>query len=81
MSTTCVELKIYGEGRRRASPWRIDRIRTSALRMTAMIRDRLRRNRSRRELAGLDARLLRDIGLTRAQAQYEASFWKVRLRP
>ncbi|MBE0404685.1 MULTISPECIES: DUF1127 domain-containing protein [Halomonas] len=36
------------------------------------------RERSRRQLLTLDDRLLRDIGITRAQAQREGrkSFWK-----
>ena len=36
------------------------------------------RARTRRELAMLDERMLRDAGITRAQARYEASkpFWR-----
>jgi uncharacterized protein YjiS (DUF1127 family) len=37
-----------------------------------------RRNRERRELAQLDHRTLRDLGLTEGQAQFEANkpFWR-----
>ncbi len=37
-----------------------------------------RRNRERRELAQLDHRTLRDLGLTAGQAQFEANkpFWR-----
>lgn len=55
---------------------------TPAWRVTAsvlaMLRGWRRRARSRRELAQLDARLLRDIGLDRARALHEASkpFWR-----
>ncbi|HEY1259322.1 MAG TPA: DUF1127 domain-containing protein [Stellaceae bacterium] len=36
------------------------------------------RSRARAELAGLDDRMLRDIGVTRAEAEYLSSkpFWK-----
>ncbi|MBS0221709.1 MAG: DUF1127 domain-containing protein [Proteobacteria bacterium] len=39
--------------------------------------DRSELNRSRRQLAELDDRLLRDIGIDRAQARFEAGkgFW------
>jgi uncharacterized protein YjiS (DUF1127 family) len=44
----------------------------------ALLRGWYRRARSRHELAQLDARLLRDIGLDPAQALHEASkpFWR-----
>ena len=39
----------------------------------SVIRAWLERSRQRRELAALDDRLLRDIGVTRAQAGHEAA--------
>ena len=47
-------------------------------RLPAMIGEWRRRARSRRDLLGLNDYLLKDIGITRAEAQYEAakSFWR-----
>jgi uncharacterized protein YjiS (DUF1127 family) len=47
-------------------------------RLPAMFWEWRRRARSRRELLALDDHMLKDIGITRADAQYEAakSFWR-----
>ena len=47
-------------------------------RFSAMIGEWRRRARSRRELLALDDHMLKDIGITRVDAQYEAakSFWR-----
>jgi len=47
-------------------------------RFSAMIREWRRRARSRRELLALDDRMLKDIGITRIDAQREAAkpFWR-----
>ena len=47
-------------------------------RLPAMIGEWRRRARSRRELLALDDHMLKDIGITRVDAQYEAakSFWR-----
>lgn len=47
-------------------------------RALATLRAWRRRSRERAELAALDERMLRDIGITRADAQYLSSkpFWK-----
>ncbi len=46
--------------------------------LLSLLRLWLRRSADRRALAGLDARDLRDIGMTRADAQHEAAkpFWR-----
>jgi uncharacterized protein YjiS (DUF1127 family) len=43
-----------------------------------MIREWRRRTRSRRELLTLNEHMLKDIGITRVDAQYEAAkpFWR-----
>lgn len=48
------------------------------LQLGAILRNWRHRSRSRNELRGLDARMLRDIGLTRAQTMSEAEkpFWR-----
>lgn len=52
------------------------RIRLPALRrFPAMIREWRRRARSRRELLALDDHMLKDIGITRIDARYEAAKW------
>ena len=47
-------------------------------RLASMIREWRRRTRSRRELLTLNEHLLKDIGITRFDAQYEATkpFWR-----
>jgi uncharacterized protein YjiS (DUF1127 family) len=47
-------------------------------RLAAMIGEWRRRARSRRELLAFDERMLRDIGVTRIDVQYEAAkpFWR-----
>ena len=47
-------------------------------RVMAMLRQWRRRAQARRELAGFDDYLLRDIGLSRSQAQFESGkpFWR-----
>ncbi|MGP8291400.1 DUF1127 domain-containing protein [Vreelandella zhanjiangensis] len=56
--------------------------RFSLIQLRYQLRSQMRayreRRRSRRQLLTLDDRLLRDIGITRAQAQKEGrkSFWK-----
>ena len=47
-------------------------------RFSALIGEWRRRARSRRELLALDDHMLKDIGITRVDAQYEAakSFWR-----
>ncbi len=66
-------------GRKRANhhsaTGRLDRM---VRRIDATIRDWRRRARERHELAGLDDRMLKDIGITRVEAIHLASkpFWK-----
>ena len=75
----------------RAAPWRPERIPEETLwqafphRLTsflsgvgAVLREWRRRRNGRLELARLDERMLRDIGLTRADAEYEMNkpFWR-----
>ena len=54
------------------------RARSVAGRLLATLRQWHRRARDRAELAGLDDRMLRDIGLTRADAEFLSSkpFWR-----
>ena len=49
-----------------------------APRVRALLRRRRQRERSRRELAGMDERMLRDIGLSAGAARFEAGkpFWR-----
>ena len=60
-----------GKRRREAATGLIDRI-------LATLRQWRQRARGRRELAGFDDYLLRDLGLSRSQAQFEAGkpFWR-----
>jgi uncharacterized protein YjiS (DUF1127 family) len=75
----------------RAAPWRPERIPEATLwqafphRLTgflsgvgAVLREWRRRRNGRLELARLDERMLRDIGLTHADAEYEMNkpFWR-----
>src|SRR6516162_11307695 len=75
----------------RAAPWRPERIPEETLsqafphRLTgflsgvgAVLQEWRRRRNGRLELARLDGRMLRDIGLTRADAEYEMNkpFWR-----
>jgi uncharacterized protein YjiS (DUF1127 family) len=50
----------------------------AAARVLATIREWRRRARDRAQLAGLDERMLRDIGLTRADAEFliNKPFWR-----
>ena len=50
----------------------------SAMHLRSTLREWRRRIRDRRELAGLGEMILRDIGISRAEAQYLADkpFWK-----
>jgi uncharacterized protein YjiS (DUF1127 family) len=55
------------------------RLRTAWLRnVAALVRAWLRRHRTRAALRELDAHLLKDIGMTRSEAQAEAEkpFWR-----
>lgn len=49
-----------------------------AARMMVTVREWRRRSRGRAELASLDDRMLADIGITRAEAWYQAGkpFWR-----
>jgi uncharacterized protein YjiS (DUF1127 family) len=67
------------------APWgrvRARRVRhgplAAAARVLATLREWRRRARDRAELAGLDDRMLRDIGLTRADAEFLSNkpFWR-----
>lgn len=61
------------------SPRRAARLRAGRIaRATATLREWRRRSRGRDELAVLDDRMLRDIGITRADADFLSSkpFWK-----
>ena len=75
----------------RAAPWRPARIPEETLRQAfphrltgflngvgAVLREWRRRRNGRLELARLDERMLRDIGLTRVDAEYEMNkpFWR-----
>ncbi len=59
---------------RHGPPRRPSRMQT----MAAWVRAAWRRHRSRVALAGLDAHALRDIGITRVDAEHEANkpFWR-----
>ena len=59
-------------GRRVGSPF------DAATRVIATFREWRRRARDRAQLAGLDDRMLRDIGLTRADAEFLSNkpFWR-----
>lgn len=48
------------------------------MKLTALIGEWRRRNSARRELASLDARFLKDAGITPSQAAWEAGrpFWQ-----
>jgi uncharacterized protein YjiS (DUF1127 family) len=61
-----------GSRRTRYAPLR------GARRVLATFREWRRRARDRAELAGLDERMLRDIGLTRADAEFLSNkpFWR-----
>lgn len=54
------------------------RVRAGPRRLLRWLLEGMERGRQRRELAHLDDRLLRDIGLTRTQARAEARkpFWR-----
>jgi uncharacterized protein YjiS (DUF1127 family) len=56
----------------------VDAIRRSGRRFMALLRRWRRRCRDRRELARLDERTLKDIGLTRADAEFliNKPFWR-----
>jgi uncharacterized protein YjiS (DUF1127 family) len=58
-----------GDGRRSAR---------AAPRLRALLRRWRQRERSRRELASMDERMLRDIGLSAGEARFEAGkpFWR-----
>jgi uncharacterized protein YjiS (DUF1127 family) len=47
--------------------------------VTASLREAWRRQRSRTRISGLDAHMLRDIGVTYAEAEHEANkpFWRI----
>jgi uncharacterized protein YjiS (DUF1127 family) len=66
-----VALRGSRQPRREAAAGPVDRVVTT-------LRQWRRRARARRELAGLDDYLLRDIGLSRSQAQFESGkpFWQ-----
>ena len=67
-----VALRGGGKPRSEAAAGPIDRI-------LATLRQWRQRARARRELAGLDDYVLRDLGLSRSQAQFESGkpFWQV----
>lgn len=60
--------------RRRGGP----RVLRGLARVAAALRAAWRRQRSRSRIAGLDAHLLKDIGVTYAEAEHEANkpFWR-----
>ncbi len=64
-----------GELRRHAA---LDALSDAADWLLAMVREWRRRGRERGQLAALDDRMLRDIGLTRADAEFLANkpFWR-----
>ena len=59
-------------------PLPLGRGRRAASRAAAVLREWRRRQRSRAALAGLDARMLRDIGISRGEALCEINkpFWR-----
>ena len=67
-ATSCYPARIPQETQWRASAHRLSRF-LSAVR--AALREWRRRQNGRLELARLDERMLRDIGLTRIDAEYE----------
>ena len=59
---------------RRRGPW----VARSLARIAALVRAAWVRQRSRGRITGLDAHMLRDIGVTYAEAEHEANkpFWR-----
>ena len=58
--------------------WREPRMATGLAALRRSLRAAWRRRRSRHSLAGLDAHMLKDIGITYAEAETEANkpFWR-----
>ena len=70
-ATSCYADRVPLERQRQASPHRLSGVR-------AVLREWRRRKNGRLELARLDERMLRDIGLTRVDAVWEINkpFWR-----
>ena len=74
-ATSCYPDRIPQETQRQASPHRLGGFLNG---VRAALREWRRRRNGRLELARLDERMLRDIGLTRFDAEYEVNkrFWR-----
>jgi uncharacterized protein YjiS (DUF1127 family) len=74
-AASCYPDRIAKETQRQASPHRLGGLLNG---MRAALREWRRRRKGRLELARLDERMLRDIGLTRFDAEYEINkpFWR-----
>jgi uncharacterized protein YjiS (DUF1127 family) len=74
-ATSCCADRIPQETQWQASPHRLSGFLSS---VRAALREWRRRKNGRLELARLDERMLRDIGLTRFDAEYEINkpFWR-----
>lgn len=74
-ATSCYPDRVPQETPSQASPHRLRGFLSGA---RAALREWRRRKNSRLELARLDERMLRDIGLTRLDAEYEVNkpFWR-----
>ena len=74
-ATSCCADRIPQETQRQASPHRLSDFLSD---VRAALREWRRRKNGRLELARLDERMLRDIGLTRFDAEYEINkpFWR-----
>ncbi len=77
---TAIQLQSYRESlsRRERRHAALDALGEATARVFATLREWRRRSRDRAELATLDARMLADIGLTHADAEFLANkpFWK-----
>ena len=74
-ATSCYPDRVPQETPSQASPHRLRRFLSG---VRAALRQWRRRKNGRLELARLDERMLRDIGLTRSDAEYEINkpFWR-----
>jgi len=77
---TAIHLQPYGYRRRQRYQRHtvLDWLSEASRRVLVTLREWHRRSRERGELAGLDERMLRDIGLSRPEAEFLANkpFWK-----